>query len=109
MKRYTVWILALVFVLAAAVFSHAQEDYFTGVVLAVDADGRSLSIEQAGLEATRMTFSIPSEATLQKGQRELETITLQDIEVGDPVRVHYQMSGERTVVQSVQLITMPSS
>jgi hypothetical protein len=112
MKLFT-FLIASVLILAATVTTRAQaneKELFTaGVVLKVSPARGTLTIEEAGLEGSRMTFVIQPNTELQKGQRETESITLSGIEVGEPVSVRYHMSGGRAVAESCELLTTPTS
>ena len=81
-------------------------NFFCGIVLGVDASKRLLSIEEASLDAGKMTFTVSADADIRKKSASIE---LGDIRIGDPVSVEYEETAKGAVALSVKVITKPES
>ena len=93
-------------VAAPAVTQETQTEYFAGIVLGVDPFNRLLSVEEASIEAKQMTFAVPADAKVTKGE---ESIELRAIRVGDPVSVEYKAGPREPVAVTVKVITSPAT
>ena len=81
-------------------------NFFCGIVLGVDASKRLLSVEEAGLDADKKTFTVSADAVILK---ESVSIELGDIRVGDPVSVEYEQTAKGPTARAVKVITKPES
>lgn len=91
---------------ASVVPQETETEYFAGIVLGVDPFNRLLSVEEASADAKKMTFSVPVDAKVSKGD---EAIELRAIRVGDPVSVEYKAGPREPVAVTVKVITSPAT
>lgn len=88
---------------AAESQSNEQGLFFAGLVLSVDPERRTVSVEEAGSDR-RMSFILSRETEIRRDE---EPIRLASVRVGDPVAILYRQSGATAEVISLKVITSP--
>jgi len=108
MKKLAVLVMlaAIAPVVAATSMQETSTSFFCGIVLGVDASKGLLSIEEASLDADKMTFTVSADADVTKMRTSIE---LRDIRVGDPVSVEYRETAAGPIAVAVKVITKPES
>lgn len=92
---------------AAVIFAQqTKPEFFAGIVLGVDSANRLLSVEEANLDAEKMTFTVPTDADIREQGR---TVELEAIHVGQPVSIEYVSTATGPVARSVKVISVPET
>ena len=77
----------------------------TGLVIAADIVGNTITIEGKGKKKPQWTFSVPTTAKISQGKK---TITLGDIISGSTVAVKYNKDGDTLNATSIRLVPTKS-
>ena len=105
MRQWKLVMICLGMLLATTATAEQERiQHFSGIVLAVDEDGR-LAVEEAGAEYARRSFEVSDMAALKKHDKK---ISIDDLEVGDPVTVEYKETPDGLKALSIQVLTDPT-
>ena len=86
-----------------------QANFFAGVVTAVNAKSKTLTVAEAGRRSDeperRMTFTIQPDTKLEKNGSATE---LSQIKPGNPVSLTYETQGKQNLVRTLEVLTTPT-